>query len=769
MSLIKALDSAVSSLNVRQEQIGIASQNIANADNKDYDKREVALANNGYGGVLVSAIQSKFDSFTKEKILSLNPVLEGASITHEYYKDIDVMLGNPAKGEGISFDMNDLFISLNNLVTDPSNNAVKGKLITDLSQVTKSFTKISSDIETLNDRAFKDIDIEISEINTSLDLIFSIQKSINNIPQENRNTNSYLDLKQKQEVEIVKLSKKLDINVLEQENSLIISTGSGALLVNTSGERYQLRYDATSSPDQIMIMNHTPSGEFYDYDKIITKDSNGVNFLADGKLRSLFELKDNILPAVIEQYNNLASELIDEFNMLHNIGTPYPPNSQLTGTNLLDITKDISMNGKITIAAMNNVGDPLLTNNYSGNVMPVTLDLGKLDGGNGPGQFNLQTLVDEINQYYTPGIRTELGNLHDIKLASRSATATAGGNITFDFDLINRSDSNAKFTLNNISIVSGGGSLVSPVMPLVTNMASGDMGRTGDDLSVTMNLGGGGGPYTIRANISVDDGNGNISTSEIDYVFMIPVPAETLNTRYTASSIASGSATNVAPVNTSPPIVASILNEDGSPYSGGGKGVLSLKGDSSIDARIGLLDNAVQESVTNRKFSHFFGLNNLFTASDSANVIKDIQVRQDIYNQPALFAGGQIIKTDQANANHTYEIGISSKTILSQMEQLQHKDLVFDETVSLPTTKTSFIQYAGFISEHVSYQILNARTLEEITQSSIDVYKEIDNDISAVNLDEELANIASTQHIYGASAKMVEVVKSLFDDFMAVI
>ena len=87
---------------------------------------------------------------------------------------------------------------------------------------------------------------------------------------------------------------------------------------------------------------------------------NGVDVtsqIKSGDIGALISLRDSVLPAAQAQLDQLATELVDALNTVHNQGTSLPPPAALTGTTAVTVSTALSATGTVRIAVTDQSGN----------------------------------------------------------------------------------------------------------------------------------------------------------------------------------------------------------------------------------------------------------------------------------------------------------------------------------------------------------------------------------------------------------------------------
>lgn len=380
-------------------------------------------------------------------------------------------------------------------------------------------------------------------------------------------------------------------------------------------------------------------------------------------------------------------------------------------------------------------------------------------------------------------------------------------NVTGPVDGIPASEFNGKaFRITNVTansfdieVVTAADGLTSPTsMAGVTSLAAdaaqgpGLKGRTGDpgyviDLS--------GNPasayYTVRATVMVDDGEGNMVATTVDYR-VNNNGTDTINDRFPPRVVGAGG-TLVVPDSHAPLVKAQLVNEEGHVATAGQKGYLQLVAqgvpgepdqtfsiaiDDLNSAQIGRTNSSPVVKGSNRGLSHYFGLNNFFVSNEPtgtgdtvAGSALGLQVRQDIIDNPNLISMGTLTRsptnaTDSAT-NYSYERTSGDNSVAQLMSRLGLQQVNFSAAGGLPSTSKTF---NGYASELLGYNAATAATATSRLsdeQTLLDGFETQRSAVSGVNIDEEMANTIIFQNAYSASAQVIRTVKELFDTLIA--
>lgn len=300
--------------------------------------------------------------------------------------------------------------------------------------------------------------------------------------------------------------------------------------------------------------------------------------------------------------------------------------------------------------------------------------------------------------------------------------------------------------------------------------------------------------YTVSANIATIDDNGNVQTSTVTYK-VGPSSGGARNDLYSVQT-ATGNGTIVQPNSGGTTLVASLVDANGKALQmtngsyGSQQGYLKIASadgtmavaiDSLDSKQLGVPNSAGLVAGTNRGFSDYFGLNNFFKANQPSatgdtltNSALNLAVTSRITSNPSLISVGKLVQSSQPAdssqpANYTYRLNSGDNSISQQLAGLANSSVTFDAAGGLARVGTTFSQYSGLIIAQTSANLTNATNANNDSQTLLNGFTSQSQNISGVNLDQELANTVIYQNAYSASTRVITVVSDLFQDLLSIL
>lgn len=452
MSLALSLNNALSGLRVNQQSIAVLSQNIANVNTAGYSRQilnQSAVVVGGVGsGVRIDDISRKVDVYLQRSVQTQGSNNALAATTDAYFQRIQALLGRPGSNNSIDSYVTSFFNSVQQLAETPETNSLKSNAIAAANKLASEISTLAANVHDLRYEADREISEAVSTVNSSLIRLRDINGALTQAVSLGQSTSELLDSRDR---ELRTLSQNLDISVTYgSAGTASVVAGDGTVLLE-EGVSHRLVYSPASSVATFTsdsglnaLRVITLNDENEEIGNPVQLISGGVSSavttgLTAGRLVALQQIRDVRFNSVLDQLDSLASRLREGVNAIHNNGSGFPPATSLTGDREVRSGDQFNWSGQVRIAVLQSNGQPVPSpyadESYTG-IRPLTLDLARLDSGQGNGRPTLQTIVDEINNHFgAPGNKARLGNLNNIQLASDTNVLPSGAPPLFNFDL----------------------------------------------------------------------------------------------------------------------------------------------------------------------------------------------------------------------------------------------------------------------------------------------------------------------------------------------
>ena len=320
MSLSITLFNALSGLQVNQTALQVTSSNVANVNTPDYarkihDQQNRTLGGIGYG-VETAQIVRRIDQFLRRDLMQETTVLGASQVSADYLARMQTMFGSLGNNNALGNSMNDLATAIENVASSPEVAAHRFDAVNEAVEMAQYFNNMGTQVQELRTQADAEIADAVGVINAELEVIAELNAQIANNLVKGLPVG---DLQDRRDVAVKSISEYMDLQEFTDATGQIrLFTKAGRSLVSGTSVS-SLSYTTTPymTANEVYpgaISGITLNGTTTD----ITTEIDG------GKLGSLIETRDETLPAMTAQLDQLAAQLRDEVNRVHNRGANTP-------------------------------------------------------------------------------------------------------------------------------------------------------------------------------------------------------------------------------------------------------------------------------------------------------------------------------------------------------------------------------------------------------------------------------------------------------------
>jgi flagellar hook-associated protein 1 len=377
MSISLGLQTALSGLMTNQQALNTISQNVVNVNTPGYTRKILKPESRvvaGIGaGVQVTALQRDVDEGLLKSLRSGNAALGALDVTNTAYGQIEDMFGKVGDQSSIGHNVQDILDKLVALSATPDKSDVQLATAQSAQTATDQLNQLSTKLQSLRASADQDITDNCNQINNYLSDIYDLNnKIIRNLAIKSDAT----DLQDKRDTALTNLSKLIDIKYYNSsDGSVSVGTSQGRVLVTTS-QVFQVSHTALTNSAAWLSQ---AAGQF-DAISLTTGSGGTVDItksLQGGSLAANVDLRDTIIPNLQAQLDQLAKQMTDTVNLVHNRGAAVPQvASSYVGSRSFadqsDLAQSISLQG---------TGDTaLVVYDSQGNQQATTTLRGLMDG-----------------------------------------------------------------------------------------------------------------------------------------------------------------------------------------------------------------------------------------------------------------------------------------------------------------------------------------------------------------------------------------------------
>ena len=383
MSLNVTLSTALTALQTNQASLQLVSNNVANATTEGYTRKTAERSSQvlaGFGaGVEIGQIKRVVDESLIGEIRDTLGILAADEVKQPFFAQIQDLFSSPGDNSSIGARLTSLANALDALATTPEGATQRIEVINAALTVTRQLATMSEEVQRLRADAERQVGSTVDQINATLQEIADLNDEI---VLRTASDQPIAEFEDKRDVALNKLAGYVDVQTFTRgSGEVVVFTSEGTLL-----DSFPNFLSHNTQPVLAPGLSHANG----DIDGVSLNNRDITTTLQGGSLKGLIDLRDDVLPGLQAEVDQLAAMLRDEINALHNKGTGLPPPSSLTGTRLFDSTTDvITVTGTIRFAAVQ--ADGMVPDNLA-TAQPFEVDLGAIAA-----PVTLQDLVNAIN------------------------------------------------------------------------------------------------------------------------------------------------------------------------------------------------------------------------------------------------------------------------------------------------------------------------------------------------------------------------------------
>ncbi len=297
-------------LRAAQAQLDTVGHNISNANTPGYSRQrtEISAARplrmRGImlgTGVDTHGVRRITDDLLNNRIRSQVSIAESYGVQLQGMTRVEELLSEPGEnGLGSLFD--GFFTSVSRLSTEPGDEVLRNSMVQTGLNLTDEFNHLSSSIRDAREDNLQEIGFHTDETNRLAEGILLLNREIVAIEASQQPAN---DLRDAREVQLRELAEQVDIQYSEQPSGAIHVTIAGRVLVGSQSV-YQLQLGQDEDGEPRMFM----------------EGSAAALQTGTGQIGGLLSFREQFLPTLDDQLNDLAKNLILEVNRAHSTGVP---------------------------------------------------------------------------------------------------------------------------------------------------------------------------------------------------------------------------------------------------------------------------------------------------------------------------------------------------------------------------------------------------------------------------------------------------------------
>ena len=419
-NIFSALSSAKLGLLAQQLAIEVTGQNIANVETEGYSRQDVTFEANTprhaikYGsmhqigtGVRVAGIERAHDQFLFEQIMDEGDLTGSTEVKKEIFEQLEILF-NEGSGRSLNDALSSFFASIHDLATNARGLSERADLVSKAEHLASTFNQTGKQLFTIQRNIDATIETEVVEINSLTTQIGKLNESIHaNEPASQYKAN---DLRDNRDRLVKELSKKIDIQLIEEsDNQISLTLKDGTALV---------------LKDRVFKLSTSLNGDNDSFKDVNIEYGSGLknitSTITGGELRGYLDMRDTEVESILDKMNILSASFIQEFNGIHRAGFGIDGSSGLDFFSPLDVTVDHDVD---------NTGTAVVSMT---NASPTTVSVDAFEiAFTGNNNFTLNNLTTNASSGTFTFASGSTFNIKDGFAVTISGSAVSGDKVTF--------------------------------------------------------------------------------------------------------------------------------------------------------------------------------------------------------------------------------------------------------------------------------------------------------------------------------------------------
>lgn len=329
MPLSSAISSSLNGIRTSQRAIDVVSENVSNVDTEGYNRKaysqKTLVLNNGrMSGAISNTDLRQVDTKLVAQYRKESGILQSSSVRVYYLDLIQAKMGEPSSKYSVSNRVAAVQTAFESLGVDSDKLNAQSTAVTSINTALSQMQELSAQIQSMR----LEIDQEISSLCDEVsDILQQLDKLNDDIVRTSALGGQSADnYKDQRDLLITRLSEIMDIQSYERSSGeTVILTGGGKPLLDKDG----------------VTVSHVPAATT---GSLISYSSGGITGIYAGKfditqeitsgeMSGLIKLRDTELQDMQTQLDELAYQMTLRLNAVHNKGVGYPNAAyEMTGT-----------------------------------------------------------------------------------------------------------------------------------------------------------------------------------------------------------------------------------------------------------------------------------------------------------------------------------------------------------------------------------------------------------------------------------------------------
>lgn len=308
MGLTASINLAMNGLQVTQSATQLVGANIASSSTDGYTSKRLSIegiqSNTGIVG-FTTVVSRAFDQQLYDQLIASTASTSHLDVKNTYAAQIDQLMGSTSGGATLSTAIASFSSSLQGLASQPSDTAAQVSVVNAATALSQSLNSVATQAKTMATAVDGDIDEAVTAVNDLTQQIAGLNTQIVSYRTQGLDSSNLEDSLDKA---VLQLATYMDVQVKRQsDGSVRVSTNEALTLVDNARATVFKRDDTGK-----LVLSNVGNGSF---------DVIGLGMIGSGSLSALYEVRDQTLPRLQHQFDQVAAGLASAMSDTTSAGT----------------------------------------------------------------------------------------------------------------------------------------------------------------------------------------------------------------------------------------------------------------------------------------------------------------------------------------------------------------------------------------------------------------------------------------------------------------
>lgn len=375
--------------------------NISNVNTAGYHRREVVFGTNiptytgvGYlgAGVQVEEVRRVYSQFLDAEVLTSQALTERYGAYAVRARTLDKLLGDP--NSGLNSTIAGFFSAANEVANSPTSTAARQSLVSAGNSLVTRFHSVQSSLASVQKSINDEVTATVKQVNNISSQIATLNRQISEFEAISQQpANDLIDTRSKL---LEDLSKLVNVNILEQGDTINVLIGNGQALILGPVASEMTTVKDPNDPQNLLPALKTGAA---------TLPAMDASVLSGGSLGGMLAFRQEILKPAQTAVDRLAYVMASQFNDIHYAGADQNGNLNVNFFSFAvnQAALNASSTAGVVTVSIPNTNYALLTDSayilsYDGANYTLTR---QSDGASATGAIGAVTTIGGVNQGFT--------------------------------------------------------------------------------------------------------------------------------------------------------------------------------------------------------------------------------------------------------------------------------------------------------------------------------------------------------------------------------